>query len=136
MKRAIHTDRGAAPKGPYSQGIVASGQLLYVAAQGPIDPTTGKVVGDTFEEQAACTFENVKSIVEAAGATMADVIKVTVYLSDWQHFATLNTVYRRFFPEPYPARTPVQSNLPMGLIMVDAVVALPDEDRQSEGKHR
>ena len=126
MKRAIHTDRGATPKGPYSQGVVASGQLLYVAAQGPIDPATGQVIGDTFEEQAARTFENVQAIVEAAGATMADVAKVTVYLADWQHFAALNAVYRRFFPKPYPARTPVQSNLPMGLIMVDAVVALPE----------
>jgi len=128
MKRAIHTDRGAAPKGPYSQGVVASGRLLYVAAQGPIDPATGQVVGDTFEEQAARTFENVKAIVKAAGATMADVVKVTVYLADWQHFGVLNEVYRRFFFEPYPARTPVQSSLPMGLIMVDAVVVLPDEN--------
>jgi 2-iminobutanoate/2-iminopropanoate deaminase len=130
VKRAIHTNRGAACKGPYSQGIVASGQLLYVAAQGPIDPATGQVIGDTFEEQAARAFENVKAIVEAAGATMADVVKVTVYLADWQHLAALNAVYRRFFSEPYPARTPVQSNLPMGLIMVDAVAALPDENRR------
>ena len=126
MKRAIHTDKGAGPKGPYSQGVVSSGPMLYVAAQGPIDPATGQLVGDTFEEQAARTFENVKTIVEAAGAGMADVVKVTVYLSDWQNFATLNEVYRGFFSKPYPARTPIQMDLPMGLIMADAVAALPD----------
>ncbi len=126
MKQAIYTDKGAAPKGPYSQGIIASGPMLYVAAQGPIDPATGEVVGDTFEEQAARTFENIGTIVEAAGGTMADVVKVTVYLSDWKYFDALNAVYRRFLSEPYPARTPVQMKLPMGLIMADAVAALPD----------
>jgi len=126
MKQAIHTDKGAAPKGPYSQGIVASGPMLFVAAQGPIDPATGEVVCGTFEEQAARTFENIKVIVEAAGGVMADVVKVTVYLRDWKYFDALNVVYRRFFAEPYPARTPVQMRLPIGLIMADAVAALPD----------
>jgi len=126
VKRAIHTGQGVTPQGPYSQGVVASGLLLYVAAQGPIDPATGQVIGDTFEEQAVRTFENVQAIVEAAGATMADMAKVTVYLADWRHFAALNTVYRRFFSKPYPARTTIQSNLPLELIMVDAIVALSE----------
>lgn len=126
MKQSIHADQAPAPKGPYSQGIVASGRLLFVAAQGAFDPATGQVVGDTFEEQAARVFANIQAIVEAAGGTMADVVKVTIYLTDWQYFGALNEVYPRFFSEPYPARTPVQTKVPFGLIMADAVAVLPD----------
>lgn len=126
MKQAVYTAKGAAPKGPYSQGIVAAGRLLFVAAQGPFDPATGQVVGESFAEQATQVFRNIQAIVEAAGASMADVARVTVYFADWQYFAALNQVYTHFFPEPYPARTPVQTQLPGSLISADAVVVLPE----------
>ena len=126
MRAAIVTEKGATPRGPYSQGIVASGTMLYVAAQGPNDPASGELAGDTFREQAEQVFRNIQSIVEAAGASMADVVKVTVYFSDWAYFSELNEVYARFFPEPYPARTPVQTNLPGNLLLADAVVCVPN----------
>lgn len=119
----ITTPRAPAPKGPYSQGRLAGG-LVYVAGQGPFDPVTGELVGASFEEQARRTLENVKSVLEAAGASVADVVKVNVYLSDLGHFQTLNEVYREYFPAPYPARTTVQAGLPGFLIEVDAVARL------------
>ena len=126
MKQVISTDKGAAPKGPYSQGVVTGGRLLYVAAQGPFDPRSGETVSDDFPEQAAQAFHNLLAVAEAAGAGPEDAVKVTVYLTDWAHFQAMNRVYQQFFPEPYPVRTPVQTTLPFGLIMVDGVFALPE----------
>lgn len=127
MKTEIYTREAPAPRGPYSQGIRASGPQLYVAAQGPLDPATGQIVSETFEAQARQAFESVRAIVEAADASMADIVKVTVFLADWQYFGALNAVYGDYFPKPYPARTPVQMTLPLGLIMVDAVAVLGNE---------
>ena len=124
MKKTIYTKLGAAPKGPYSQGAIATGPTLYVAAQGPYDPESGELVGESFAEQAEQVFGNIRAIVEAAGASLADVVKVTVFITDWDHFGTLNEVYARHFPEPYPARTPVKMELRGALCMADAVVAL------------
>ena len=126
MKEIVQTAKGAAPKGPYSQGVIARCPTLYVAAQGPSDPETGSAVGATFAEQADQVFRNIQAIVEAAGATMADVVKVTVMMDDWANFGTLNELYVRHFPPPYPARTTLVTTLRGVLCMADAVVALPD----------
>ena len=124
-KRNLVTKRGVKPQGPYSQGIIASGSMLYVAAQGPFDPATGELVGMTFKAQAEQVFRNVQAIIEAAGASMADVVKMTVFITDWAHFSELNEVYVRYFPEPYPARTPIRVELlPSVLCSADAIVAL------------
>lgn len=125
MKKVVSTQKAPAPKGAYSQGVVAASPLLYVSAQGPIDPETGVVVGGTFAEQLERALLNVQTVVEASGATLADVVKVTVFLADWSYFPEMNEIYGRFFPQPYPARTPIKMDIPMGLVMVDAVVALP-----------
>jgi len=82
------------------------------------------VVGESFEAQARQVFANVQAIVEAAGGSLSDVVKVTVFLADWQDFGTMNATYAEFFSQPYPARTPVQMAMPVGLIMVDAVAVL------------
>src|SRR5690606_5913702 len=79
-KTLIQTTKGASPSGAYSQGLRV-GDFVFVSGQGPLDPATGQVVGETIEEQTAQTLENVKAILEAAGATMADVVKSTVHLS-------------------------------------------------------
>src|SRR5260370_2390862 len=110
MKHTCGTTTPPAPKGPYSQGIRTGGRLLFVAGQGPVDPATGEFLQGDLEEQAVRTFENVKNIVEAAGACMADVVKTNVYLRDMAHFEAMNAIYRRYFPEPFPARTTVQSD--------------------------
>ena len=124
MKRIIQPEKGAAPKGPYSPGIVVDGTTLYVSAQGPFDPETGEVVGTSFEEQVEQVFENLNVIVEDAGGTLSDVVKLTVFITDWAHFGALNEICLRWFSEPYPARTPVKTELPGALFMADAVVSL------------
>ena len=120
---AVRTDKAPAPKGPYSQGRRAGG-LLFVAGQVPFD-LEGNLVGPGIAEQTRAALQNVKAIVEAAGATLADVVKVNVYLADLEHFAAMNEVYRAFFTEPFPARTTVQAGLLGFLVEIDAVAALP-----------
>lgn len=123
MREQITAAKGAKPAGPYSHAIACSGTLVFVSGQGPSNPATGEMP-DTFKEAARQTLENVKVIVEAAGATMADVVKVHAYLRDMDDFATFNEVYRTFFSDPYPARTTVQSDLKIP-IEIDVIAVLP-----------
>ena len=108
--KKIFTENAPKPVGPYSQAIVA-GNTIYVAGQGPLNPQTGKMIGGTFEEQAVQTFENIKAILQAAGFSFADVVRVNVYLSDLGDFPKLNEIYTRYFVAPYPARATVGANL-------------------------
>ena len=126
MKKEIRTSSAPAPIGPYSQGIVTSGRMLFVAGQTPKDPATGTMPTD-FRSQAELCLRNVKAIVEAAGATLADVVKVNAYLADLANFGAFNEVYATFFGAPYPARTTVGAVLPGGAVQVeiDVIVALP-----------
>ena len=112
-KRKVSTDGAPKPVGPYSQAMVA-GNTIYVAGQGPFDPKTGKMSA-TFEEQAVQVFENIKAIVIAGGATLADVVKVNVYLADLANFSKMNEVYKRYFTEEYPARATVGTQLLGGM---------------------
>ena len=119
-KQQITTTSGASPMGAYSQGLRA-GDFIFVSGQGPLDPTTGKIVGETIEEQTARTLENIKAILEAGGATMADVVKVTAHLTDLSNFAAYNKVYATYFPDPKPVRTTVGSQLLGMLVEIDAI---------------
>jgi acetolactate synthase I/II/III large subunit len=113
------------PIGPYSPGVKA-GNAIYVSGQGPIDPKTGQFVLGSLEEQARLTFNNVKAIVEAGGATLADVTSVNVHLSDLSDFQKMNAVYLEFFPANFPARTTVGSELLEHIsIEVDCVAVIP-----------
>ena len=109
-KYAIQNKRGAPPRGAYSQGWRA-GDFIFVTGMGPIDPSTGNLVGDTIEQQTAQTIDNISTILEADGASLRDVVKVTVHLSDTSHFARYNSVYGRRFSQPYPVRTTVGSEV-------------------------
>ena len=124
-KQEIRSGKAASPVGPYSQGIRV-GDFVFVSGQVPIDPDTREIVGETIEEQTERALDNVKAILEAAGVTMADVVKTTVHLSDLGLFGRFNEVYARAFPDPKPARTTVGSTLP-GPIMVeiDVVAYVP-----------
>ena len=126
MKTEVTIDRPLKPKGPYSLGIIGRGELLFVSGVGPVDLETQEFITDSFEEQASLTLDHLKSVIEAAGAHLADVVKVNVYLSDMKDFPTLNSLYSRYFPKPYPARTTIQSNLLGFLIAVDAIVCMPE----------
>ena len=125
-KQQITTTTGASPMGAYSQGLRA-GDFIFVSGQGPLDPETGKIVGDTIEEQTARTLENIKAILEAGGATMADVVKVTAHLTDLSNFAAYNRVYATYFPDPKPVRTTVGSQLLGMLVEIDAIAYVGKE---------
>jgi 2-iminobutanoate/2-iminopropanoate deaminase len=122
-KQRISTTTGAQPVGAYSQGLRA-GDFVFVSGQGPLDPKTGKVVGDTIEEQTARVLENIKAILEAGGASMADVVKVSAHLRDMSLFERYNRVYAGYFPDPKPTRTTVGSQLPGILVEIDAIAYL------------
>jgi 2-iminobutanoate/2-iminopropanoate deaminase len=117
-KRKI--EAGPQPIGAYSQGM-RSGDFIFVSGQGPFDPSSGDLCGDTIEEQTARTLGNIKAVLEAGGASMADVVKVTAHLSDMSLFERYNRVYSAYFAEPRPARTTVGAQLLGNLVEIDAV---------------
>jgi 2-iminobutanoate/2-iminopropanoate deaminase len=121
LRRKVLTGDAPRPVGPYSQAIVA-GNTIYVAGQGPMNPKSGKIEVTTFEEQAEQTFENVKAIVEAAGSSLGNVVRVNVYLADLNDFSKMNEIYRRYFKEDFPARTTIGASLLLNmLIEVDCI---------------
>ncbi len=122
MKQVIQTDKSAAPGGAYSQGWRA-GDFIYTAGMGANDPVTGALAGDTIEAQTRQTLDNIKAVLAAAGATLADVVKVTTHLSDLNDFAGYNAVYATYFAEPRPSRTTVGSQLAKGMLIEVDVVA-------------
>lgn len=107
MNNAIKTPNAPAAIGPYSQGI-AAGNIAFVSGQLPIVPATGEFAGEDIASQTRQSLTNVRSILEANGMTMADVVKVTVLMADIAEFAAMNAVYAEFFTEPYPARAAYQ----------------------------
>ena len=124
MKDIVRTDKAPAPIGPYSQGVIGSGRLLFVAGQIPKDPKTGQMPQE-FRAQVERCLENVKAIVEASGGTLAEVVRTNVYLADLANFSTFNEIYARYFTQPFPARTTVGAALSAGVqIEIDAVAAL------------
>jgi reactive intermediate/imine deaminase len=124
-KRPIHTDKAPAAIGTYSQAVRA-GNLVFLSGQIPLDPATGELVRGDFEARARRVFENLKAVAEAAGGTLDDVVKVTVYLTDLANFAKVNAVMAGYFSEPYPARAAVGvASLPKGAdVEAEAVLAL------------
>ena len=122
--RAIQTDRAPQPVASYSQAVQA-GNLLQVAGQVGIDPATGELVGDEVGEQTRQTLDNLVAVLEAAGATLRDVIMVRVYLTDRAHFAAMNEIYAGYVGEPFPARTTVFVGLAEGMLVeIDALAVL------------
>ena len=108
------------PKGPYSPAVRAGG-FVFVSGQTPRDPVTGELVGDDVATQTRQTLSNVQRLLEAAGATMRDVIGVTIYLADVDDWGTMNSVYTQFFSSPYPSRTAVGSELRDILVEISAI---------------
>ena len=125
-KYVIQTKKGAVPQGAYSQGWRA-GDFVFVTGTGPVD-ATGKLVGESIEEQTEQVIGNMESVLAADNATLADVVKVTVHLSDTALFKRYNAVYARRFRAPYPVRTTVGSDLrqlPGMLIEADCIAYAP-----------
>ena len=114
MKRIIATSEAPAAVGPYSQAV-AVGNLLFCAGQIPLDPATGEIVGDDVTAQTERVCQNIAGVLKANGMTFADVVKATVFLTDLANFAAMNTVYAKYFTEPFPARSTIQvAGLPRG----------------------
>jgi 2-iminobutanoate/2-iminopropanoate deaminase len=116
----ISTDAAPAPRAPYSQATVAAGELIFISGQGPFTPA-GELLTGSFEELARQTFDNVCALVTAAGGSPGTIARVGVFLRDMSDFAEMNRIYREFFPDPLPARTTIQTDLPRFPIEVDAV---------------
>ena len=121
-KRAITTPKGKAI-GPYSLAI-QSGEFLFISGQIPLDATTGKLVEGDVSAQAKQCLENLKSILDAAGQSFADVVKTTIFLTSMGDFAAVNEVYKGYVGEPYPARSTIAvAGLPMGALVEIEMIA-------------
>lgn len=123
MKTVINTELAPAAIGPYSQAVRA-GDTVYISGQIPLSVATGEVASQAFVDQAHQVFKNLAAIADAAGSSLAQAVKLTVYVTDLANFEVLNTVMAHYIDEPYPARAAVQvSALPRGvLVEVDAVL--------------
>jgi 2-iminobutanoate/2-iminopropanoate deaminase len=107
-KKVIKTDKAPAPVGPYSQGIIA-GNFIFVSGQVPLDPKTGKMVEGTIGQQTEQVLKNIQGILEAAGASLKDVVKCTVFLKDMDTFSEMNQKFAEFFKENPPARAAIEA---------------------------
>lgn len=125
MTRIIRTDHAPAAIGTYSQAV-AVGSTVYVSGQIPLDPATGTLVTGGIDSEIRRAFDNLLAIAQAAGGTLDDVVKLTLYLTDLGHFAQVNQIMAEYFQEPYPARATVGvASLPRGArIEMDCILSL------------
>ena len=121
-RERVHTDGAPAAIGPYSQAIV-SGGFVFTAGQIGLEPASGEFVEGGVAEQAERALQNLAAVLEAAGSSVRDVVKTTLYLADMGDFVTVNEIYAGYFSEPFPARSAVQAaKLPKGaLVEIDAI---------------
>lgn len=124
MKQVIQTNNAPQAIGPYSQAIMANG-TLYVSGQIPVVPATGAIVSDKVEDQARQVMENVKAVVEAAGLTLEDVVKTSVFIKNMDDFGTINAIYSEYFKTDCPARACVEvARLPKDVLLEMEAIAV------------
>jgi 2-iminobutanoate/2-iminopropanoate deaminase len=115
MRKPVQTEKAPKPIGPYSQAIIENG-FVFVSGQGAINPGTGQIERGDARSETKRVFENLKTILEAAGSSLGKVVKCNVYLRDINDFQAMNEVYASYFGPPYPARTTIQAGaLPAGI---------------------
>ena len=123
-KEIINTTKAPAALGPYSQAIKA-GNIIYVSGQIPLIPETMEIISDDVQEQTKQSLENVKAVLEAAGATLNDVVKASVFIKDMNDFAKINEIYATYFTENKPARACVEvARLPKDVKVEIEVIAV------------
>ena len=124
-KEAIHTDNAPAAIGSYSQAIKAN-NVVFLSGQIPLNPATMEVVDGDFEARARRVFDNLAAVAKAAGGSLDDIVKLTVFLTDLDNFATVNSVMEDSFQQPFPARAAVGvAALPKGVdVEADAIMVL------------
>ncbi len=128
MRKIIQTDQAPAPVGPYNQGVVATGAMLFVAGQIPLDAATGKLVGENVAEQTEKSIQNLTAVVEAAGSDLSQVVKTSVFLKDMNDFVAMNEVYAQHFGDANaPARACVEvARLPKDvLVEIECIAIVP-----------
>lgn len=127
MKQIISTPRAPKAVGTYSQAVKA-GNVVFLSGQIGLVPETGNMISDDIEAQIRQVFENMRAVIEAAGGAFANVVKLTIYVTDMGNFAKINEIMATFFAEPYPARAVVGvASLPKNaLVEMDAILVLGD----------
>ncbi len=127
-KEIFLTEKAPKPVGPYSQAVMHNG-LMYVSGQIPLDPESGELVRGTIEDETEAVMNNLRMIVEGAGAAMEDVLRVSCYLADMEDFPRFNAVYATYFTNNPPARSTFQAaKLPLDVqVEVDAIVAVTEK---------
>jgi len=130
----VHTEEAPLALGPYSQAIIA-GVFVFCSGTAGIDPATGHIP-DGIEAQTEQALRNLDAVLAAAGSSMADVVKTTIFYADVADFAMLNEVYARHMPDPPPARSaPANVRLPRGLLVsIDAIAQLTDASNRENGQ--
>lgn len=126
-RKIIRTEAAPAPVGPYNQAIAAAGEFIFVAGQIPLHPTSGQIVGEgDIAQQTEQALNNLKAILEAAGVTLAEVVKTSVFLANMNDFAAMNAVYAQYFDEAIaPARACVEvSRLPKDVLVEIECIAV------------
>ena len=120
MRKVVRTSEGPSPGGPYSQAIVADG-FVFVAGQASVNPSTNELELGDVRSETRRTLQNIRAILEAAGSSLRDVVRVGVFLADMQDFDGMNAVYGEFFTEDPPARTTVGAQLPKIKVEIDCI---------------
>jgi 2-iminobutanoate/2-iminopropanoate deaminase len=135
VRKAIVTDKGPKPLGPYSQAVI-DGDFIFLAGQGCTNPQTGKLELGDVRSETKRTFENIRAILDAAGSSLDDVMKCNVYLRDINDFAAMNEVYETIFSAPFPARTTIQAGALPGGIAVEIECIAKKGRKKSQKKAR
>ena len=125
-RESIQTSAAPSAIGPYSQAIKTGGELIFLSGQIPLDPETMELVDGSLETQTLQVFRNLSAIANAAGTTLQQAVKLTIYLTDLNDFAQVNAIMAEHFDEPYPARATIQvSALPkQSMLEIDAILAV------------
>lgn len=122
MKTLISSGATPAPVGPYSPGLAVGG-WIFLSGQGGFDPETGKMISEDIADQTAQTFLNIEVLLEAAGASLDDVVSCLVHLADLSDYAAFNAIYEKQFPGTKPVRTTVRADLVAGMLVEITAVA-------------
>lgn len=129
MRKVIRTSDAPQPRGVYSQAIVADG-FVFVAGQIPVNPKTNELELGDIKSEARLTLKNLQAVLEAAGSSLREVVRLGVFLADLNDFAAMNEVFKEFFPEDPPARSTVGAQLPKIKIEIDCIARLRKNRRR------
>lgn len=129
MRTVIRTANGPRPVGVYSQAIVANG-FVFVAGQGPINPQTNQMELGDIRSETRRVLQNIQAILEAAGSSLPNAVRMGVFLADLNDFQAMNEVFREFFPADPPARTTVGCALPRIKVEIDCIALLPGGEKK------